>query len=255
VASNQKDWVKFLALVEFAINSTINRATRMAPFEINYGYLPRMMREILDPARIPPGVHTFAMEALHNMAVAHDNIIAEWVFQQYQANKHRSKEPDVRPGEKVYLSTKNLTLPKGRASKLLPKFVGPYEVLQSYPETSNYELELPAELKSRRVHNRFHVSLLRPYIDSNNNLFPNRRHLDPYDFGAPDDAEWFVEEITSHRWKGRALELEVRWSVGESTWEPLAMCNELVALDSYLALVGAKDWMDLTRHVPARKLC
>ena len=45
VAANQKDWVCFLALVEFAINSTINRATGMAPFKINYGFLPRMMWE------------------------------------------------------------------------------------------------------------------------------------------------------------------------------------------------------------------
>jgi transposase InsO family protein len=87
VASNQKDWVKFLAMVEFAINSTINQATGMAPFEINYGYLPRMMREITDPERIPPGVRTFAMEALHNMAIAHDSIIAERVFQWHHTNK------------------------------------------------------------------------------------------------------------------------------------------------------------------------
>ncbi|KAF8240555.1 hypothetical protein L208DRAFT_1176178, partial [Tricholoma matsutake] len=111
-------------------------------------------------------------------------------------------------------------------------------------ETSNYDLDLPAKLKSWWLHNRFHVSLGALH-HSNDNLFPNRLHVDPYDFGAPDDAEWFVEEIPSHQWKGCALELEVRWSVGKSTWEPLAVCNELAALDSYLALVGAKDWMDL----------
>jgi transposase InsO family protein len=43
ITSNQKDWVAFLALVEFALNSTINRATGMAPFEVNYGFMPRMM--------------------------------------------------------------------------------------------------------------------------------------------------------------------------------------------------------------------
>ena len=81
VAANQEDWVSFLALVEFAINSTINRATGMAPFEINYGFMPRMMRELPAPERIPPGVRTFAMNALHNMAVAHNSIIVERVFQ------------------------------------------------------------------------------------------------------------------------------------------------------------------------------
>jgi hypothetical protein len=28
----------------------------------------------------------------------------------------------------------------------MPKYVGPYKVLQAYPETSNYTLELPSEL-------------------------------------------------------------------------------------------------------------
>ena len=81
IAANQKDWVRFLALVEFTINSTINRATGMAPFEINYGFLPRMMQELPAPKRIPPGVWTFTMNALCNMAIAHDSIIVERVFQ------------------------------------------------------------------------------------------------------------------------------------------------------------------------------
>ena len=85
-------------------------------------------------------------------------------------------------------------MPKGHASKLLPKFVGPYKVLQAYPDTSNYELELPAELARRWLCPHFHVGLLRPHHANNDALFPNRRYPDPYDFGAPDDAEWYVEK-------------------------------------------------------------
>ncbi|KAF8237406.1 hypothetical protein L208DRAFT_1516788, partial [Tricholoma matsutake] len=120
------------------------------------------------------------------------------------------------------------------------------------PEKSNYDLELPEELHWRRVHNRFHVSLLRPYHASDDAVFPNRCGPDLYDFGAPDNAEWYVKDITSHRWKGCALEFLVKWSLGESTWEPLSICNELAALDGYLALVGAKDWMDLPKCTAER---
>jgi hypothetical protein len=162
-------------------------------------------------------------------------------------NKHRHKEPEVKPGELVYLSTKNLSMLKGRTSKLLPKFVGPYKVLRSIPDKSNYELELPYELTQRRVHNVFHVSLLRPHYANDDVLFPNRCYLDPYNFSALDGAKWYVEEIMAHRWRGRVLELQVKWSLGESTWEPLSVCNELAALDTYLALVGAKEWEDLPR--------
>ena len=47
----------------------------------------------------------------------------------------------------VYLSTKDLNLPKGRAKKLYPKFVGPWKVIEAWPETSAYGLELPAVLQ------------------------------------------------------------------------------------------------------------
>jgi transposase InsO family protein len=129
ISSNQRDWVKLLPLVEFTINSTINRAMGMALFEICSGVLPQMMQDLPLAECIPPGVCTFTMNALRNMAVTHDCIIAEQIFQRYYTNKHRHDEPDVKQGDLVYLSMKNLALPKGWASKLLPKFVGPYKVL------------------------------------------------------------------------------------------------------------------------------
>jgi hypothetical protein len=112
----------------------------------------------------------------------------------------------------------------------------------------DYNLYIPDELKHRHVHPRFHVSLLWPHHANDDALFPNRRYPDPYDFSALDNTEWFVEEITGHRWKARnVVEFKVKWSLGDTTWEPLASCNELVAMDAYLALMGARDWQDLPR--------
>jgi len=142
---------------------------------------------------------------------------------------------------------RNLTFPKECARKLIPKFVGLYRVLSALLETSNYELELPTELTKQHVHNHFHVNLLKPHIASNDALFPNRTYPDPYDFCAPDNAEWYVDEIMAHCWKGHKIEFLVKWNLGDSTWEPLANCNELTALDAYLALIGAKDWDELPK--------
>ncbi|KAF8223150.1 hypothetical protein L208DRAFT_1318368, partial [Tricholoma matsutake] len=118
------------------------------------------------------------------------------------------------------------------------------------PKKSSYVLDLPTELKHRRIHKHFHVSLLRPHHPNNDVLFPNRHYPDGYDFSAPDDflnndTEWYVEEITAHKWCGHTIQFEVRCSLGDTTWEPLAKCNDLAALDTYLALMGAKDWQDL----------
>jgi transposase InsO family protein len=53
---DQRDWVKKSPLIEFTINSSINSAMGLAPFEINNGYMPVMMKEVKDNERTPPGV-------------------------------------------------------------------------------------------------------------------------------------------------------------------------------------------------------
>jgi hypothetical protein len=134
----------------------------------------------------------------------------------------------------------------------MPKYIGPYKVLQAYPETSNYMLELPNELVKRRVHLKFYVGLLRQHEPNDNALFPNRASVDAYDFGVPDNTKWIANELDSHRWNGKDLEFQVCWNTGETTWEPLQSCKELAALDQYLTLMGVKHWRQLPRKVAAR---
>ena len=90
VQPNQRDWVEKAPMVEFALNSSISATTGFAPFELNHGYMPEIIRELPDDGRIPPGVRSFAITALRNMAVAHDAIIAARVFQTYHMNKKLS---------------------------------------------------------------------------------------------------------------------------------------------------------------------
>jgi hypothetical protein len=104
-------------------------------------------------------------------------------------------------------------------------------------------------LRERRILPTFHVSLLKPYHASNDAMFPNRTQLEPYDFGAADDHEWFVDEIIGHRWVGpKQVEYQVRWSLGDTTWETHANCNKLAALDRYLELQGARTYLKLSRR-------
>ena len=55
-----------------------------------------------------------------------------------------------------------------------------------------------------------------------------------YDFGNNEDQEWLVGEILAHKWTNN--DLEVKWTVGDVTWEPLSSCKELEALENYLEL-------------------
>jgi hypothetical protein len=110
---------------------------------------------------------------------------------------------------------------------------------------------ITAALQECRIVPKFHVSLLRPYIASSDAMFPNRVHPEPYDFGAPDNQEWFVDEITGQHWdkgsKLQNLKLEVRWSLGDMTWESYESCKDLEALDRHLEVHGVKRPAQLGR--------
>ena len=91
----------------------------------------------------------------------------------HQVNKKCSMEVPLAVGDMAYLSTVNLNLPKSRARKLTPKYIGPFRVTKAFPDTSNYELDLSPELKARQIHPKFHVSLLRPHEPNDDTLFPS----------------------------------------------------------------------------------
>ncbi len=57
----------------------------------------------------------------------------------------------------------------GRKGKLSPCFIGPYEVLERVSPLA-YRLALPPELE--RIHNVFHVSMLRKYKSDPSNILP-----------------------------------------------------------------------------------
>jgi len=62
------------------------------------------------------------------MTLVHDMLIEDRIFQQQHANKRQYNDPKIKINNFIYLSTKNLAIPKGRASKLVPKYTGPYKV-------------------------------------------------------------------------------------------------------------------------------
>ena len=112
----------------------------------------------------------------------------------------------------------------------MPKFIGPYKILKAMNESSNITFELPQEFKDRKINPTFHTNLVQPYI-KNDILFPKRDTKVFYDFGNDDDQEWLIEEILAHKWTNNNLELQVKWTLADVTWEPLSSCKDLEALD------------------------
>ena len=75
------------------------------------------------------------------------------------------KKKDVRYeiGEKVFLKVSlwKKVMRFGRKGKLSPRFIGPYEVIEKVGPVA-YRLVLHPELE--KIHNFFHVSMLRRYM-------------------------------------------------------------------------------------------
>ncbi|SGY28146.1 BQ5605_C083g12988 [Microbotryum silenes-dioicae] len=148
-----------------------------------YGYLPRRWPTDSWSVSDVPRAEAFArIRQLRNLDVT-DAIIGARLDQTHQANKHRRPDdPAFRTGSYVYLSTKNLAVPEGMKSKLLPRYIGPFRIRAAIPATSSYDLELPPAMS--RVHSRFHARLLRPYVENDAERFPGR-----------DPAVLFVEDV------------------------------------------------------------
>ena len=112
-------------MVEFALNSSVSVTTGFAPFKLNQGYMPQIgMLTSFDTTF--KGVKQSALQAKWDLMVAHDAIITNCVQQMFHANKKCYTSDIYHVGDHMYLLTQNLTLPKGRARKLVPKyFLGP----------------------------------------------------------------------------------------------------------------------------------
>jgi hypothetical protein len=96
------------------------------------------------------------------MMEAQDSLLAAKVSQAMQVNKHCAPKLLLNVGDKVMLSTKYRHceyMQKGdkRVAKFMPRYDGPYNILESHPETSIYTLDLP---NSPNIFPIFHVSQL-----------------------------------------------------------------------------------------------
>ena len=79
------------------------------------------------------------------------------------------------------------------------------------------------------------LSVLRPYVINDNTHFPKRETRVNVDIRTDPEEEWIVHSIEDHRWSP-GLKFLVRWELGDASWEPLKVVDELEALDHYLEL-------------------
>ncbi|CAI7806218.1 unnamed protein product, partial [Closterium sp. NIES-54] len=152
--------------------------------------------------------------------------------QKQYADRQR-RDHSVAVGDQVLLDTCNLNL-SHLPTKLRPRFCGPFLVeAQVTPVT--FRLRLPDTWK---LHNAFHVQLLKPYKDPNQQ-FQGRQLPPPPPVLVQDEPEYEVERVLTHRCRGgKTLEFLLRWKgydPTEDSWVAEAdMGNARRALKDYL---------------------
>jgi hypothetical protein len=185
-------------MVELALNSNISTMTGFAPFKLNHSYMPQIDLPVNTDTTFK-GVSQFAQQTQWSLMAAHDAILEHRVDQMFHVNRNYHESEIYAVDDHIYLSTQNLTLPKGRARKLVPWYIGPYRVTEAHNEALTVTLELPEDLNNWHVSLTFHTNPVRWSIANNNDLFPQREAKSFYDFGTSTDKEWLVDEIITHQ--------------------------------------------------------
>jgi hypothetical protein len=134
-------------------------------------------------------------------------------------------------GDLVLLSTKNLKLKVRQDTKLLPKYVGPVTIVKKVGRVA-YKLDLPPQW---RVHDVFHVSLLKRFVARGEQGFVA---APPVDWLSIDDPLYEVEAILDHddsTLRGKPLKRYlVKWEGYDhlhNSWERetnLVNCDEVL---------------------------
>ncbi len=138
----QDDWARLLPSAEFAYNNAKNASTGHTPFELNYGYHPRVsFEEDVNPRSRSCSANKLVEELRELMEVCYQNLLYAQELQK-RAHDKGVKSRSYAPGEKVWLNSKYIKTKRNK--KLESKFIEPFRVLYIVGK-QEYKLELPTK--------------------------------------------------------------------------------------------------------------
>ncbi|KAK3549695.1 hypothetical protein QTP86_007172 [Hemibagrus guttatus] len=216
---HQDSWSQYLGWAEYAQNSLRQPSTGLTPFQCVLGYQPPLFPWSGEPSDVPAVDHWFR-KSERVWGSAHHQLQRALRRRRLTADRHRSDAPAYQPGQKVWLSTKDIWL-RLPSRKLSPRFIGPFTILKQVNPVT-YKLQLP---RGYRIHPTFHVSLLKPHHPS---VLPSTEPGEdaaepPLPLLLDDWTAYGVKEILDSRHRGGQLEYLVDWEgygPEERSWVP-----------------------------------
>ena len=154
-------WDRHIPLVEFVYNNSFQSNIGMVPYEALYGRkcrTPLCWTELSEKKVIGPDL---IQETEEKVKMIKEILKVATDRQKSYADMKR-KDIRYEIGEKVFLKVSpwKKVMRFGKNGKLIPRFTGPYKVIEKVGPVA-YKLALPLDLE--KIHNVFHVSMLRRY--------------------------------------------------------------------------------------------
>eukprot|EP00253_Pinus_taeda_P016528 PITA_16528 len=180
-------WEEYLHLVEFAYNNGYHASLHMSPFEVLYGRKCRTPSSWSGPEdKLVLGLEMLAEMEQMVKKVRANLMVAQDRQKSYADRKRNLKAFQV--GEHVYvrIRPRKSTLQWSGCAKLAPCFCGPFQVLARIGPVA-YQLALPSHI---RVHNVFHVSVLKKY------MYDPKHIISWQDIQVEPEGEFLVEPVS-----------------------------------------------------------
>ena len=188
VNPTRNDRDEHLDAAEFAFNNSWHESIRTTPFLLNSGQQPYTRMSMGLDSEVPLA-KTFFTDIQRAVEEARQHLESAQQRQKAYYDWGR-QEQTFEVGQQVMLSTRNIRWRGPGTPKLMPKWIGPFEVEKAVGPVA-YRLSLPANM---RIHRVFHVALLKPYRSD------GRVQPPPLPIELEDGSEWFhVERLCMHR--------------------------------------------------------
>ena len=202
-ALHPSSWSRDLPWVEYSLNTHVSAATGKSPFECSLGYQPPLFPAQETEVAVP-SVQAHLRRCRRVWKTVRAALLRSNTRACRGANRRRTKAPQYRVGQQVYLSSSDLPL-QVESRKLAPRFIGPFPIEQIVNPVA-VRLRLPSSMQ--RVHPVFHVSKVKPV--SSCPLAPPPPAPPPPQMvdGHP---QWAVRRLLKVRRRGRGFQYLVDW--------------------------------------------